>query len=272
MKYASWLFGIASVWAGILDLVYGEFEPAHQPIQAWSDQVPGVALLARLAAMWLIAGGLALLVRPAARLGSAALVILYAIFCLFPIPRLITAPHFLGHHPGVYIGVIVTIGQQIIVFVGAVSLWLSLIRPLDALTRFTLAVRWLFGLSTIDFGLGHLVNLQATIPSVPSWMPLGRAFWTVLTGIAFVLAGLAIIAGVLDVLAARLTSVMLLVFSVLVLTPRIFAAPHSHLTWGSDAYNLTAVAASWIVSVWLQKYRHAVIAAAAGTAEQPAST
>lgn len=271
MKYASWLFGIASVWAGILDVVYGEFEPAHQPIQAWSDHIPGVAFLARLAAVWLIAGGLALLLRPAARSGAAALLVLYAIFCVFPLPRLITAPHFLGHQPRVYIGVIVSIGQQVIVFVGAVFLWLSLIRTSGAFARFTLAGRWLFGLSAIDFGLGHFLSLQSTAAFVPSWMSPGGAFWTVLTGIAFVLGGLSIIAGVSDVLAARLTAIMLFVFSALVLTPRIFAAPHSHLAWGSDAYNLTAVAASWIVSAGLQKRREAVTAAEAGTAEQPAS-
>ena len=255
MKYASWLFGIATIWAGVLDLVFSEFEPAHQPIQAWSDHIPGVPILASIVALCLILGGLALLIRPAARTGAAALAILHAIFCLFPLPRVVTAPHFLGHRPGVYIGVFVTIGQQFIVFLGALFLWLVLSHRAGRLPRFTMTARWLFGLSAIDFGLGHLIFVQQTAPSVPAYMPFGQTFWAVLTGIAFLLAGLSVLTGVLDVLAARLTGLMLLIFSALVLTPQIFAKPGSHIAWGSDAYNLTAVAASWIFSAWLQKQR-----------------
>jgi uncharacterized membrane protein YphA (DoxX/SURF4 family) len=89
-------------------------------------------------------------------------------------------------------------------------------------------------------------------------MPLGATFWTVFTGVAFVLAGLAIITGVLDVLAAWLLGLMLLVFSVLVLTPPIFASPHHHVPWGANAYNLTAVGAAWIVAEWLATRRQPV--------------
>src|SRR4051794_3732423 len=119
MKYPSWLFGIASALAGLFDLIWGEFEPAHQPIQAWSDHIPGLSILARIAAFWLIVGGLALLIRPAARTGAAALAILYAIFCLFPLPRVVSTPHYLGYHPAVYIGVLVSVAQQLIIFIAA---------------------------------------------------------------------------------------------------------------------------------------------------------
>ena len=76
---------------------------------------------------------------------------------------------------------------------------------------------------------------------VPKWMPWGGGFWTILTGIAFVLAGIAMLSGILDVLAARLLALMLLVFSVLVLAPGPLASPHNHVVWGSNAYNLAAV-------------------------------
>jgi uncharacterized membrane protein len=253
MKYSSWLFGIASALAGLFDLIWGEFEPAHQPIQAWSDHIPGLSIFARIAALWLILGGLALLIRPAARMGVAALAILYATFCLFPLPRVVSAPHYLGHHPAVYIGVLVGIAQQLIIFIGALLLWLFLTerRPNEA--RITILARVLFGLCSIDFGLGHFTNIPGTAAMIPTWLPFGGAFWTVLTGIAFLLAGLALIAGIVEVLAARLFGLMLLVFSVVVLPPRILASPHAHLPWGSNAYNLTAVAAAWILSAWLER-------------------
>ena len=255
MKLASWLFGIASALAGLFDLIWAEFEPAHQPIQAWSDHIPGLSILARIAAMWLIIAGLALLVRPAARIGAAALAILYAIFCLFPLPRLISAPHYLGHHPFVYIGVLVSVAQQLILFIAALLLWLYLAKPGRSSRSVTIVARILFGLCCIDFAFGHFTGIPATAAMIPHWIPFGGPFWTICTGIAFLLAGLAIIAGILGVLAARLLSLMLLLFNLLVLAPRALASPHNHVPWGSNAYNLTAVAAAWILSAWLSYSR-----------------
>jgi hypothetical protein len=62
----------------------------------------------------------------------------------------------------------------------------------------------------------------------------------------FVLAGVAMLSGILDALAARLLALMLLIFSVLVLAPGIFAHPQNHISWGLNAYNLAAVGAAWI--------------------------
>ena len=44
---------------------------------------------------------------------------------------------------------------------------------------------------------------------------------------------------------------MLLVFSATVLNPGILAQPHSHVTWGGDAYNLTALGSVWMFAGWL---------------------
>jgi uncharacterized membrane protein len=245
------IFGIASVAAGVLDLIWREFESAHQPIQAWGDHIPRITILAYVAALWLIAAGATMSVRRTAQAGAAALAILYAIFAVFPVPRLYTAPHFFGHRAAVYIGVIVQIGQQLILFVAAAVASASLSRRGSVSVAPARLARWVFGLCCIDFGLAHLTGVQAVAQMIPKWMPLGGPFWTILTGIAFVLAGLSIIVGIQDVLAARLLGLMLLVFSVAVLTPRIFAHPHLHTAWGADAYNLTAVGAAWILADWL---------------------
>jgi hypothetical protein len=53
------------------------------------------------------------------------------------------------------------------------------------------------------------------------------------------------------ILSARLLGAVLLVFSALVLAPLIFAAPHDHVSWGGNAYNLTAVGATWVIAEWL---------------------
>ena len=58
IRLATYLFGAASIGAGVLDLVWGEFEAAHQPIGALGDHVPGQVFLAYIAAALLIAGAL----------------------------------------------------------------------------------------------------------------------------------------------------------------------------------------------------------------------
>ncbi len=115
--------------------------------------------------------------------------------------------------------------------------------------------RWSFGLCSIDFGLAHLTGVQAVPRMVPGWMPFRGEFWTAITGVAFVIAGLSVISRIEDVLAASLLGLMLLVFSAAVLTPGIFANPHSHVAWGGDAYNLTAVGAAWMFASCLTDQR-----------------
>ena len=46
MKIGVYLYGIAAVAYGITDLIWGEFESAHQPIQAYGDHIPGVTFFA----------------------------------------------------------------------------------------------------------------------------------------------------------------------------------------------------------------------------------
>lgn len=255
MKVGIAVYGCASAAAGILDLMWGEFEPDHQPIQAWGDHIPGITILAFIASIWLILGGTALLWRKSARFGAAGLIVLYGVFVPFPLPRFYTAPHFLGHGVAVYIGVVSNWCEQVIVFAGAAIAWLTLTPPGSASPRMALAGRWIFGFCPLAFGVGNLTAIDTVVPLIPKWIPLGPTVWAVFTGIAFAMAGLAILSGVLDVLAARLLGWMLLVFNVLALMPLIFADPRSHVSWGGNAYNLTVMGAAWIAAEWLAEQR-----------------
>lgn len=247
MKAGVYLFGVATVAAGVVNLIWGDFETGHQAIQAWGDHIPGREQFAYLTAVCLVAGGAAILWRRTARVGAAALALIYFIFAVFWFPRFYTAPHVLGFRPGVYIGVLDGVAQQLILVAAAALIYLATAtRSAASLRRGALIVRWTFGLSSVDFGLAHLTGVQDVAPLVPKWMPLGGDFWTVLTGIAFVLAGIAILSGMQDGLAARLLALMLLIFSALALAPLIVAFPRDHVAWGSNAYNLAAVGAVWM--------------------------
>jgi uncharacterized membrane protein YphA (DoxX/SURF4 family) len=242
MRAGIYLYAAGSIAAGILDLIWRDFEAAHQPIQALGDHIPGRQILACIAAIWLIAGGAAILWPRTARAGAWALAVIYSIFAAFSLPRFYTAPHALGFSIPLTIGLLAGVAQQLILVAAAAIVNISHAKAHSA----GAPVRWTFALSSIIFGLAHLTGLRPVAAMVPKWIPFGANFWAILTGIAFVLAGVAIAAKIQDVLAARLLSLMLLLFSVLVLAPRPLAQPRNHIPWGSNAYNLAAVGAVWM--------------------------
>jgi len=243
-----WLLAFATVTAGAFDLMWRGFDSAHQPIQAFGDNIPGREVMAYITGVWMIAAGVAILWRRSAKAGAVALALIYLVFTIFWLPRFYNAPHYLGFHISVLVGVFAGFGSQLIV-VGAGALLYASRSPRGVLwPRTILFARWVFGICAIDFGLSHLTNIQANFVYVPKWMPLGSEFWVVVTGICFVLAGIAMLSGVLDVLAARLLALMFLAFNAIALPQFIFAQPRDHVPWGGYAYNLAAVAASWILA------------------------
>ncbi len=249
------LFGLMSAAAGITDVVWGDLEPYHQPLQAIGGHVADVKAVIYLGAFVLMAGGAAVLTKSAGRYGAAALAAIYGLFAAATLRRLQTAPHYLGHHIAVYIAVLDTFGTQLILAIAAIVVYASRSSRGPLSGWGAAAARWAFGLCSVDFGLGHLTGIQGTAAMIPAWMPLGGAFWVVVSGVAFVLAGLGIASGRLDVLAARLLALMLLLFSVIVLAPLLWNAPRNHVSWGANVYNLTAVASAWIMAEWLAAMR-----------------
>jgi uncharacterized membrane protein len=246
-----YVLGLAAIAGGAIDIAWGGFERAHQPIQAFGS-VPGARIFAYAVAALLIAGGAAMFMLRAARFGALAVGLAYAIFSVFWLPRLYTAPQFMGMHASVFIGVLGGVFQELIVVAAAALVYAYASPPdSDVWARAGRFARWAFGLSAIDFGLNHLTAIGATAPLVPAWLPPNQTFWVVFTGLAFVLAGVSILIEVLDVLAARLLAIMLLVFSVFALAPGIFAFPHNQIPWGSNAYNLAAAASVWIFASWI---------------------
>jgi uncharacterized membrane protein len=249
MKLGVYAFGLATIATGLIDVVWGAFDPAEQAIQAFGDHVPGAHIFAYIVGLALIAAGILVLDRQTARIGAPISIVAYALFAIFYLPRFITAPHYLGQHFSVYLSVLTGVCQNIIVICAAAILYaLSTGKSSPSFAR---AIRWVFGVSAIVFGCNHLASPRGSAPFVPAWMPFGPSFWVAFTGAAFVLAGVAIIVRRMDVLAARLLALMLLVFSGATLLPFLVAAPKMEGNWGANAYNIVAAASAWILADWL---------------------
>jgi uncharacterized membrane protein len=245
-KFSIYVYGLSSAAVGVMDLIWGGFDPAHQPIQAFGDYIPGSEIMAYITAVWMIAAGAAILWRWSARAGGAALAVIYFVFAIFWLPRFYTAPRYLGFRIPVFIGVAAGFGIELIAFAGGALIYASLATRSSSWPRTILITRWIFGLCSIIFGVNHLDSVADNLFYVPKWMPLGQEFWVILTGICFVLAGLAILSRIQDVLAARLLGLLFLAFNVFSLPQFIFANPKGHASWGGNAINLAFVGASLI--------------------------
>src|SRR3954466_11785190 len=112
MRAGVYLYAAGSIAAGILDLIWGDFEAAHQPIQALGNHIPGRASLAYITAIWLVTGGVLILWQRTARAGAWALAAMYFIFAVFWLPRFYTATHVLGFRFAVLIGLLAGVAQQ----------------------------------------------------------------------------------------------------------------------------------------------------------------
>ena len=242
VKAGVYLFALATIAAGVLDLIWGEFEAAHQPIGALGDNIPGQKIFAYIAAVWMILAGAAILWQRTRRMCALAAALIYLVFALFWLPRFYTAPQSVGFRLTLFIGLLAGMFTQLMVVAGALVLYSS-VAPTSINWR--AVARWVIGLAAVLFGVVHLTSVQGVAGMVPKWMPLGGAVWVVLTGIAFLLAGLAILSGILNRLAAHLLVLMIVIFEI-ALVPMVFANPGNHIAWGSNAYSLAAAGAVWI--------------------------
>lgn len=249
-----YVYAFGSFAAGIFDLIWGNFDAAHQPIQAWGDSVPHIGVFAYVTGLWMILGSIALLWRRSERTGGAALAAVYFVFALFWLPRFYSAAHYLGGTIPVYIGVVGGVGTELIAFAAGALIWASDGRESPSLLV-AATMRWIFGICAIGFGLAQLTDVKDSLMFVPKWLPPGAEFWVIFTGVCFVLSGLAILSGILDVLAASLLGLMFLLFNVTILPSFIFANPKNHAAWGGNAYNLAAVGSSWILAAAIARRR-----------------
>src|ERR1044072_5213939 len=90
------VYGLGAIALGLVGLAWGDFATVWQPIQALPFAVPHRLALAYVAAAGLLSAGLAIQWRRSARAGLLVLTILYFIFALLWLPRVIGFPQLFG--------------------------------------------------------------------------------------------------------------------------------------------------------------------------------
>lgn len=187
----------------------------------------------------LIAGGVAILFARSSRVGAAALALVYAVFALAWLPLWIQKPLVFDDLGNAF--------EPFAMLCGALILY----------GRQTARIGYYgFAVSVISFAVYQAVHMDVTASLVPKWIPPGQMFWAAATTIAFGLAAIALLTGRAALLAARLTTIMLAAFGLLVWVPATVAKPHSVGNWAELGLTFGICAAAWIAADYLARRGH----------------
>ncbi len=237
--YGRIVFGAAAVLFGVVALTWHDPATWQTLRQIW--RLPFGAFLGACLMAALICGGIGMQHPRTARLASVVLCVVYLCFSLACIPDIIAASSLYERYGG-------SLFQQFSLFCGAVALYAATeANPARALVFGRLA-RFGLGVCAISFALGQVLYFRVTADLVPKWIPPNQTFWAILTTIAFVLAAIALLVNRQARLAARLMTLMLALFGVLVWIPRLIARPRVHFNWSEFGLTALITGAVWMVA------------------------
>lgn len=233
------LFGLGMVGLGALSLVFGKFALQWQPVPAslpmWLGYINGGILLA---------GGLGLLlVRRVAAVSALALLAYLALWVVIQAVNDMAHPLDVGANLALFEDLVLMCGAWI-AYATLAEDGMAFLKGINGL----MAVRILFGIACLVFGLSHFLYADFTAQMVPAFLPFHLPL-AYITGAGHVATGLALISGVLPRLAAVCEAAMMSLFVVLVHIPMVVTpipAGMAQLFW-----TMLCVAGGLSGSAWL---------------------
>lgn len=248
MQLGRHVYGLAAIGFGLAGLRFHDFN-LWQDLPVHDAMLRG--LLVTIAAVLEIVGGLAVQWTRTARAGAVMLGCLFAIFALVKIPLIAAAPLSYDGWGNFF--------EQASLVSGAMLIYAMLSRN----ARLGQIGYYLFGICVISFTLEQALYLNGTAHFVPAWIPPSQMFWAITTTVAFALAAIALLSGRFALAAARLTTLMIAGFGLLVWLPRFwsstfFADAGSLTAWAGNAENWAIGASAWIVADYCASLRDVI--------------
>jgi hypothetical protein len=230
------VYGVAAMVFGLVVLAWHNYNGWHQPLY-----------LVYAAAVALLFGGAAIQFRGvAAKIGAAVLAAVYLVFALQCLPGIIAAPGVYNSWGNFF--------EQFSLVAGAVIVYARLSSAWSSETRNRIG-SILVGICAASFTLEQAFYLQPTVTLVPKWLPPSQNFWAVATTVFFALAAVALLTNRMALLAARLLTIMLMIFGLVVWVPLLLSDPHSHTNWSETAETFAIAGTAWILADLLGEYR-----------------
>jgi uncharacterized membrane protein YphA (DoxX/SURF4 family) len=232
-----YVFAAGAIFLGVLGLASGDFATQWQRV---GPNVPFREPLAYFTAVIELAAGLALLWPRTARIGALALTVVYSVFTLLWVPKILEG--LSGYDPtGNFFE------EFSLVAAGAVLLARFSPASSPISRRESLFAR-LSGLSAISFGIVHIVDMPGLLTWIPAWIPPSQMFWAYATTIGFFFAAAAILSGITAPLASRLLTAEIVGFEILIWIPKLVSSSHDHFIWAGNAICIAIAGATWAVS------------------------
>jgi len=229
------LFGVTALAFGFITLAWHEYNDWRQP-----------RYLIYVAAAALILGGAAIQFRRTAKAGAAVLGAIYLVFALLCVPGIVAKPRIYNSWGNFF--------EQFSLVAGAAIVYARLSSVWSPETTARIG-RILVGICTVSFTLEQAFYLHPTATLVPKWLPPNQMFWAVATTVLFALAAVSLLANRRALLAARLLTMMLVLFGLLVWLPLLLSDPHSHANWSETAETFAIAGTVWILADLLGESR-----------------
>jgi hypothetical protein len=230
------VFGVAALASGLVTLAWQDYNGWHQP-----------RYLLYAAAAAQIFGGAAIQFHRTTKAGAAFLGAVFLVFTLQCVPGIVAAPQIYNSWGNFF--------EQFSLLTGAAILYARFSSTWSPETRQRIG-RICLGICVASFALEQAVYFRATASLVPKWIPPGQMFWAVTTTVLFALAAVALLANRMALVAARLLTLMVVSFGLLIWIPLVVAGPHDHTNWSENAETFAIAGAAWILADLLAEYRH----------------
>lgn len=229
------VFGVAALAFGLITLAWHDYNDRHQ-----------LRYIVYAAAAAQIFGGAVIQVRRTAKTGALVLGAAYLVVALLCVPQIVAAPQIYNSWGNFF--------EQFSLLTGAAIVYARLSSAWSPETLHRIG-RILLGICAASFSLEQAIYLGATANLVPKWVPPSQMFWAVTTTVLFALAAVALLANRMALLAARLLTVMVVSFGLLVWVPLVLSDPHNHTNWSENAETFAIAGAAWILADLLGEYR-----------------
>ena len=234
-KLGRHVFGVAALAFGFITLVWHDYSDWHLP------RTIGYVIAAAL-----IFGGAAIQFPRTAKTGAAALSAVYLVFALHCVPQILAAPRIYNSWGNFFEQFSLVTGAAI-VFGRWSSAWsLETLRRIGGI---------LLGVCTASFTLEQAFYLHPTASLVPKWLPPNQMFWAIATTVFFALASLALLTNRMALLAARLLTMMLVMFGLLVWVPLLLSDHRSFTNWSETTETFAIAGTAWILADLLGESR-----------------
>jgi len=229
------LFGFAALAFGLITLALHDYNQWHL-----------LRYIAYAATAVQISGGAAIQFRRTAKPAAAVLAAFYLVFALLCVPQIVAKPQIYNNWGNFFEQFSLVTGAAI-VYGQSSSEWSR--ATLNRISRI------LLGTCTASFTLEQAFYFHGTVILVPKWIPPSQMFWAAATTVLFAFAAVALLSNRMALLAARLLTMMLVFFGLLVWVPLLHSAPHSHTNWSETAETFAIAGAAWILADLLGERR-----------------